>query len=69
MGIIAKVPIKWINICGSTVLAPDLDGIEGAAQASYVGKNDTHMIVTVDGNIGTVTVPTYNSESEGLADL
>lgn len=69
MGIIAKVPIKWMDICGNTVLAPNLDGIEGAAYASYVGKNDTHMIVTVEGNLGTITVPTYDTEQEALADL
>ena len=66
---IVKVPIKWMTIAGNQVLTPDLRGVEGAEFATFIEKNDTHMIVEVQGNFGTISVPTYNSKEEAIKDL
>lgn len=66
---IVKVPIKWMTIAGNQVLTPDLRGVEGAEFATFIEKNDTHMIVEVDGNIGTVSVPIYETKEEAINSL
>lgn len=64
-----KVPIRWQEIAGKTVIAPDLRGVEGVEWSSFIDKNDTHLIVEIGGNIGTVTVPTYETKEEAIASL
>lgn len=66
---LVKVPIKWMTIAGNQVLTPDLRDVEGAEFATFVSKDDTHMIVEVDGKLGVVSVPTYNSKEEAVKDL
>lgn len=64
-----KVPIRWQEIAGNTVITPDLRGVEGVEWSSFVDKNDTHLIVEVGGNIGTVSVPSYETKEEAILDL
>ena len=66
---IVKVPIKWQTIAGNTVLTPDLRGVEGAEFATFIEKNDTHMIVEVEGSLGNISVPIYNTKEEGVQSL
>lgn len=64
-----KVPIRWQTIAGNTVIAPDLRGVEGVEWSSFIDKNDTHLIVEVGGNIGTVSVPVYETKEEAIQSL
>ena len=66
---IVKVPIKWLEIAGNTVIAPDLRGVPGVEFSAFIDKNDTHIIVEVQGDLGDVTVPIFNSEEEAKASL
>ena len=65
----AKVPIRWQEIAGKTVITPDLRGVEGVEWSSFIDKNDTHLIVEVGGNIGNVTVPVYETKEEAIQSL
>ena len=66
---IVKVPIRWQEIAGKTVITPDLRGVPGVEYSMFIDKNDTHIIVDVMGNFGDVTVPIFNSEEEARATL
>lgn len=69
MVMIVKVPIKKMEVAGNIILAPDLSGIKGVELTSLISRDDTHMIVKVEGNIKSVSAPIYNSKEEAILDL